>query len=98
MKRLMLITIAVAFFSLPGLSQRRIMGMNSLVLLSNKQDEKVKVKKEELPEAARKTLDGDAYKGWAVINSYRLKNGEYEVELKKGDTTQLLKFDKGGKV
>ena len=98
MKKLMLITIAITALSLSGLSQRKVVGTNDSMLLSNKQDEKIKIKKEELPEAARQTLDGDAFKGWTMVNSYRLKNREYEVELKKGDTTQTLKFDKGGKV
>ncbi len=64
----------------------------------HQKDEKVKIKKEELPEEARKTLDGDAFKGWAVANAYKMKNGEFEVELKKGITSQTVKFDKDGKV
>ena len=63
----------------------------------HQQEEKSKIKKEELPEAARKTLEGDAFKGWAIANAYKLKNGEYEVELKKGTNTQSVKFDKDGK-
>jgi len=97
MKKLMLITIAVIALSLSGVSQRKELGTND-VMPSSAQDDKVKIKKEELPEAARQTLDGDAFKGWTMVNTYRLKNGEYEVELKKGDTTQTLKFDKSGKV
>jgi hypothetical protein len=62
------------------------------------QEEKTKIKKEELPEAARKTLEGDAFKGWTVLNSYKTKSGEYEVELKKAENTQTIKFDKDGKV
>jgi hypothetical protein len=58
----------------------------------------MKIKKEELPEAVRKTLEGDAFKGWTVGNSYKTKGGEYEVELKKGTSTQTIKFDKDGKV
>jgi len=96
MKKLMLITIAITALSFSGVSQRKA-GANDL-MLGYAQDDKVKIKKEELPEAARQTLDGDAFKGWTMVNSYRLKNGDYEVELKKGDTTQTLKFDKGGKV
>ena len=37
------------------------------------QDDKVKIKKEELPEAVLTTLNGDAFKGWAVSNAYKLK-------------------------
>jgi predicted metal-binding membrane protein len=63
---------------------------------SSSQDEKTKIKKEELPEPVRTKLKGDAYKGWSVVNAYKLRSGAYEVELKKGDTTQVLTFDKDG--
>jgi hypothetical protein len=33
-----------------------------------------------------------------VEKAYKLSNGEFEVELKKGDTSQMLKFDKDGKM
>jgi len=62
------------------------------------QHEKVKIKKEELPEATRNTLSGDAFKGWTVEKSYKLTSGGFEVDLKKGDTVQTLKFDKDGKL
>ena len=62
------------------------------------QDEKVKIKKEELPADAKKTLEGESFEGWAVVNTFKMKNGEYEVELKKGTNSQSIKFDKDGKV
>lgn len=62
------------------------------------QEDKVKIKMEELPQAARKTLSGDAYKGWTVSDVFKTKAGDYEVQLKKADATQVLKFDKAGKV
>ena len=61
-------------------------------------EDKLKIKKEELPEAIRKTLEGDAFKGWAIANAFKMNNGEYEVELKKGTNAQSVKFDKDGKV
>src|SRR6478609_3957220 len=62
------------------------------------QDDRLKIKKDELPESARKILDGDQFRGWSIVNIYKTKEGEYEVELKKGDTTQAVKFDKEGRV
>jgi len=64
----------------------------------NNQDEKIKITKEELPVAARQTLDGKDFKGWSIVNVYKTKTNEYEVELKKDDTTQVVKFDKDGKI
>src|SRR5688572_1290132 len=70
------------------------------------QASKEKIKKEELPAAAIKVLDGDSYKGWTVVQAYRSKvkdaQGketsvyEYEVEVKKDNLSQVLKFDKDG--
>ena len=59
--------------------------------------DKVKVKKEDLPESIQKTLNGDEYKGWTLIATYKTKVGEYEVELKKDALSQMVKFDKTGK-
>jgi hypothetical protein len=65
---------------------------------------KEKIKKEELPAAAIKTLDGDAFKGWTVVQAYRVKSKdaqgkevvEYQVDVKKDNLTQTVKFDKEG--
>jgi hypothetical protein len=62
-------------------------------------DEKIKIKNEELPEAVKKTLAGDEYKGWEVSNAYMYKeSGTYEVEVKKGTELKTFKFDKEGKL
>jgi len=97
MKRLMcIVLVGISFGSIPCLAQRKEL-MASLRNSINFQDDKVKIKKEELPDPVRKTLENDAFKGWIVMSAYKLKSGDYEVELKKGDTTQSLKFDKEGK-
>jgi uncharacterized protein YxeA len=73
-------------------------GFDFTSISTQSQNDKTKIKKEDLPQAAKSTLNGDAFKGWAVENAYKLNNGEFEVELKKGSTSQTLKFDKDGKV
>jgi hypothetical protein len=63
------------------------------------QDDKEKIKPEELPEAVKTTLNGDEYKGWLVQTAYRIKSKDiYEVEVKKGAETKTIRFDKDGKV
>jgi hypothetical protein len=63
------------------------------------QDDKEKIKPEELPEQIKTALNGDEYKGWLVQSAYRIKSKDvYEVELKKGAETKTLRFDKEGKV
>lgn len=96
MKKIIVVLMSLLLVANTYSLARRVMRNESAPRLDQK-DEKVKIKKEELPEAARNILEGDAFKGWAVANAYKLKNGEYEVELKKGDSAQTVKFDKDGK-
>ena len=67
--------------------------------------EKEKIKSEDLPAATTKLLKGDAFKGWTIVQAYKVKSKDaqgkeiagYEVEVKKDNVTQVLKFDKDGK-
>lgn len=60
--------------------------------------ERVKIKPEELPDAIKTTLKGDDYKGWTTSTAYHdTAKNIYEVELRKGSETKLLKFDADGK-
>jgi len=97
MKQILFIAIALAETSMLG---QKINAWAkdgaTTVHYSSLQDEKTKIKKEELPEAVRKKINGDAFKGWITVTAYKLTNGEFEVELKKSDLTQVLKFDKDG--
>ena len=98
MKKLVLFALSLLLLANTYSLAKRAMKSDSRSASHVQQSEKMKIKKEELPEAARKTLEGDAFKGWVIANSYKTKSGEYEVELKKGDNTQTIKFDKDGKV
>ena len=63
-----------------------------------KYDEKVKIKKEDLPEAVTTALAGNDYKGWEIGDCYMYKEaGTYEIELKNGDQKKTVKLDKEGK-
>jgi hypothetical protein len=63
------------------------------------QDDKEKIKAEDLPEAVKTTLNGDEYTGWLIQSAYKYKSKDhYEVELKKGAETKTIKLDKEGKV
>ena len=62
------------------------------------QDDKTKIKAEELPEAVKKSLEAAEYKGWLINTAYHVKSTDtYEVELKNGAETKSFKFDKEGK-
>ena len=62
------------------------------------QDDKTKIKSEELPEAVKKSLEAQEYRGWLIDAAYHVKSTDsYEVELKNGAETKTVKFDKEGK-
>jgi len=60
------------------------------------QGEKVKIKSEELPEAVKKSLEAQEYRGWMISSAYKAGD-TYEVELKNGAETKTVKFNKDGK-
>ena len=62
------------------------------------QDEKVKIKSEELPAPVKKALETADFKGWLIDAAYKYSATEtYEVQLKNGAETKVVKFDKDGK-
>lgn len=62
------------------------------------QDEKVKIKSEELPEAVKKALETQDYRGWLIDAAFKYTATEtYEVSLKNGAETKVVKFSKDGK-
>jgi hypothetical protein len=97
MKKLVLVFVSLLLvLNGYGLVKRSINHHSSSV--TQQKEDKLKIKKEELPETVKKTLEGEAFKGWALTNAYKMNNSEYEVELKKGTNVQTVKFDKDGKV
>jgi hypothetical protein len=62
------------------------------------QDEKVKIKSEELPAPVKKALETQDYRGWLIDSAFKYAATEtYEVHLKNGAETKIVKFDKDGK-
>ncbi len=60
-------------------------------------DQKMKIKTEELPDAIKQTLADQEYKGWIINAAYQDRKEEnYEVELKNGADTQVVKFNSEG--
>jgi hypothetical protein len=66
--------------------------------ISKMQEEKVKIKPEEVPEAVKTAIKED-YQGWEISVAYKYTLKEnFEVELKKDTETKTVKFDKEGNV
>lgn len=63
------------------------------------QEEKTKIKSEELPAPVKKALETQDYSGWLIDAAYKVNATEqYEVHLKNGAETKIVKFDAEGKV
>ncbi len=61
------------------------------------QDEKVKIKAEELPAAIRTALESQDYNGWMIDAAYKHTATEmFEVQLKNGTEVKTVKFNKEG--
>jgi len=98
MKKVMITVLSFVMLAFVSLW---VEGSDDLDFTSNttqSQNDKVKIKKEDLPETVKNTLAGNAFKGWNVENAYKLNNGEFEVQLKKDGVSQTVKFEKDGKV
>jgi hypothetical protein len=64
---------------------------------ADKDEDRVKIKTDELPEAVKQTLADQEYKGWLINAAYHDKKEErFEVELKNGVDTQVVKFSQEG--
>ena len=63
------------------------------------QDKKTEIKYDELPQAVKTTLSGDAYKGWEVVKVWHnTTKDNYEIEVKNAaGEAKTLKFGKDGK-
>jgi len=94
------VTIIAALFVLAaGIANTEVATAARRTNTSVNFDEKVKIKKEELPDAVRTSLAGNDYKGWEISEAYQWKEaGTYEVTLKNGSETKTVKLDKDGKV
>lgn len=58
----------------------------------------MKIKPEELAEAAKKDIEMQAYRGWLVDAAYKDTAKEtFEDHLKNGAETKIVKFNKDGK-
>lgn len=72
----------------------------TIVANNENEDKRTPVKLEELPDAVKKALAGDAYAGWTPSAAFWVegKVSYYEIELSKGDDKSIVKFDKEGQL
>jgi hypothetical protein len=91
--------IAALFVAAVGVTTVNAENTSRRSAITIQADEKVEIKKEELPTAVTTALAGNDYKGWEITKAYQYKeSGNFEVELKNGDQSKTVKLDKEGKV
>jgi hypothetical protein len=98
MKKVIVSAFALALVSFATVEASNV--IEPIGVVASLQD-KVAVKPEELPEAVKTALAGDAYKGWEVTGAYLVtkedKSQYYEIAVKKGQETASINLDKDGK-
>jgi hypothetical protein len=98
MKKLIISAFALSLISYSVVEARNIIEPNSVVISLQ---EKVAVKPEDLPEAVKTTLSGEAYTGWEVTGAFLVtkedKSQYFEIAVKKGEETATVNLDKDGK-
>lgn len=98
MKKLIISAFALSLISFASVQANSLKETVTVVAVSQ---EKVAVKPEDLPEAVKTTLAGDAFEGWKVTGAFLVtkedKSQYYEIALKKGEETATVNLDKDGK-
>lgn len=98
MKNVIVSALALTLISMGAVQSKEIVESNSVVVILQ---EKVPVKPEDLPEAVKTALAGDAYKGWEVTGASLVtkedKTQYFEIAVKKGEETATVNLDKEGK-
>lgn len=74
------------------------LNMSQMIVSVFDDNTKTAVKVDELPEAVKKTLASDAYKGWTASEAYLVKGEKeyYEIILKKEAEVKTVKLNKDG--
>jgi hypothetical protein len=98
MKNVIVSAFALALVSFATVQAKNV--AEPAIVVRNAQ-EKVAVKPEDLPEAVKTALAGDAYRGWDVTGAFLVtkedKTQYYEISVKKGEETATVNLDKDGK-
>lgn len=67
--------------------------------VQDQQGDKEKIDPAQLPDPVKQTLGSEEFSGWAINAAYKLAStGNFEVELKKGSQSKVVKLDKDGNI
>lgn len=99
MKKLILSAVALLFFFAAQAQTEASASADVTKTEIPAQDKKTEIKYDELPQAVKTTLSGDAYKGWEAVKVWHNETQDnYEIEAKNAaGETKTLRFGKDGK-
>jgi len=103
MKKLIVSAVALTLISFASVQANSTSDNNlqeNATVTSQKED-KVAVKPENLPEGIKKTIKGEEFAGWKVTSAFLVttpgKTQYYELNVKNGSESAMVKLDKNGK-
>jgi len=93
--------LSALFISMLGTTEMLANTTKTVTVAYNETQDKVAVRPDDLPEAVKNTLSGDAYAGWQVTSAFLVTkedNSQYfEINAKKGEESTVINLDKYGK-
>lgn len=90
---------ATCFLGFQSVADAAINGQQDTTMAVPAQKEKIDVN--QLPDAVKKTLASDAFKGTEVVSAYLVKNGDkniYEVTIRKDGKDAVVNIDENGNI
>ena len=98
MKKIIILTAAVAAFSFVTPTVSNAMKFNNNIAVVDDKDDKFKeIKAEELPEAVTKSIS-NAYTGYKIDKAFRGEDDSYKVKVAMGDLKYSLFYDEKGEL
>jgi len=99
MKKAIFAVIAIACAGYTNAQTETTATANINVATNVEDQEKTPLKVEELPDAVRKALAGDAYTGWTTAEAFLVKSQKpyYEIKMVRGEEKMVVNLDNEGK-
>lgn len=97
MKKLILSVVALAAVTFVSVEAKA--NYNVVATVEVEGETETAVKAEELPEAVKKALSGEAYAKWQIATAAHVTGGAadyFKIELTQGEQKQVVKLDKEG--
>ncbi|MCF2486546.1 hypothetical protein [Dyadobacter sp. CY347] len=95
------IILSITLMAILGMAGAQASTISPAKFASCVSQDKVAVRPDDLPEAVKNTLSGDAYADWKVTSAFLVTkedNSQYfEINARKGEESTVVNLDKYGK-